>query len=107
MIIRVAFPKDSKHPERGFVEKEYSVDECECLEKSRTKAEFVDCICEQVVEQAARAYCRQMAGVVGGGSFDACVDLYITRQGERIRQNCEAQVEEWLMSVAEKYGGAS
>jgi hypothetical protein len=102
--VRVLFPIDSKRPVRGFREEVYDVpgevvrEMFETYRQTRNINRAIDVVCDYVVSEAARRWCRAM-GV--SGRMEACVDEYASRQGERIREQCEISVRQWIAAVYE------
>jgi len=103
MIVRVLYPRDSKHLAKGFETRDYVVPR-EVLvsffdeyRRSRNFARAVDVICGYVAGLAAEEWCR----AVGAGRRDDCIVGYLDKQGERIREQCEVAVRAWVVHTAE------
>ena len=103
MKVVVLFPVDSKRPGKGFREEVFEVprdvvrDMFETYRESRNVGRAVDVVCEWVAKEAARRWCRSM----GRPRDEACIDEYLSKQGERIIQQCEPSVRRWIADVAE------
>jgi hypothetical protein len=102
MRIIVLFPKDSKKPGRGFREEVFEVpqdvvrDMFETYRQTKNVNRAVDVICEWIVNEAARKWCRSM----GRPRDEECIEEYLNKQGERIIQQCVVSVRKWIADVA-------
>ena len=103
MKIVVLFPVDSKKPGRGFREEVFEIprdvlrEMFEVYRETRNVSRAVDVPCEWVVREAAKRWCRS----VGRSRDEACIDEYLSKQGERIMQQCEPSVRRWIAEAAE------
>ena len=97
------FPVDSKRPGRGFREEVFEIppevlrDMLEVYRRTKNVSRAVDEGCGWVAREAARRWCRSM----GRPRDEACIDEYLSKQGERIIQQCEPSVRRWIADVAE------
>jgi hypothetical protein len=103
MRMVVLFPKDSKRPGKGFREEVFEVpaevlrEMFEVYRQTKNVNRAVNVMCEWVAGEAARRWCRS----TGRPGDEACIDEYISKQGERIIQQCEPSVRQWVAGVAE------
>jgi hypothetical protein len=103
MRIVILFPVDSRKPGKGFrgevfvIPRDIVRSMFETYMQTRNISRAVDEPCEWVVYEAAKRWCRSM----GRSKDEACIDEYLDRQGERIRQQCYPAVRQWIMEVAE------
>jgi len=103
MKIVVLFPIDSKRPGKGFKTETFEVppevvrEMFETYRETRNVNRAVDVPCEWVAIEAAKRWCRSM----GRPKDEACINEYLDKQGERIRQQCYPVVRRWIMEAAE------
>jgi hypothetical protein len=103
MKVVILFPKDSKRPGKGFREEIFEVplevlrEMFEVYRQTRNVNRAVAVPCEWVAKEAARRWCRTM-----GRERDwSCIDEYLSKQGERIIQQCEPSAKRWIHEAAE------
>ncbi|MFZ8857907.1 MAG: hypothetical protein ACO2O1_06670 [Candidatus Caldarchaeales archaeon] len=103
MRVVILFPRDSKRPGRGFREEVFEVpaevlrEMLEVFRETRNVSRAVDVVCEYVAGEAAKRWCRS----VGRFGDEECIDEYLSKQGERIMQQCGPAVRRWVSEVAE------
>ena len=103
MRVVILFPRDSKRPGRGFREEVFEVpaevlrEMLKTYRETRNVSRAVDVVCEYVAGEAAKRWCRS----VGRSGDEKCIDEYLSKQGERIIQQCESAVRRWVSEVAE------
>ena len=97
------FPVDSKRPGRGFREEVFEVpvevlrEMFETYRRTRNVNRAINEGCEWVAKEAAKRWCRGM----GRPKDEECIDEYLSKQGERIIQQCEPSIRRWIADVAE------
>jgi len=103
MKVVILFPKDSKRIGRGFREEVFEIPPkilkgmLETYRRTKNVNRAVYEGCEWIAKTAAKRWCRSM----GRPRDEACIDEYLSKQGERIIQQCEPAVRRWIADVAE------
>jgi hypothetical protein len=101
--VLILFPRDSKRPGRGFREEVFEVpvevlrEMLEVYRQTKNINRAIAVPCEWVSREAAKRWCRSM----GRPKDEACIDEYLSKQGERIIEQCEPSVRRWIHEVAE------
>ena len=103
MKIRILFPRDSKKLTKGFKEEVYEVpaevlrEVLETYRQTRNINRAIDVVCSYVAMRAAEKWCTAM----GRKGDMVCINNYLDKQGERIREQCETSFRQWLAIMTE------
>ncbi len=103
MRTTILFPRDSKKPGKGFREEVFEIpvevlrEMFEVYRQTKNVNRAVDEGCGWIAKEAAKRWCRSM----GRSKDEECIEEYLSKQGERIMQQCEPAVRRWIAEVAE------
>jgi len=103
MRVVILFPRDSKRVVKGFREEVVEVppevlrEVFEVYRRTRNVNRAVNEGCEWVAKELSKRWCRSM----GRPGDEDCMDEYLSKQGERIIQQCETSMRMWIADVAE------